>query len=121
LLDFVPSFGIVKLCARYANGGRFYAIVLNQRQQRFVESYVRVGNATQAAREAGYEPGFAASTGWKLLQNQQVLAAIDERRRDLDALRDELFQTRCVLDATAALLAALTERVSAVAQPRRRT
>lgn len=47
---------------------------LNTMQSAFVRAYVSAGdgNATAAAREAGYAHEFAANTGWKLLQNAAV-------------------------------------------------
>ena len=47
-------------------------------QSAFVRAYVQNGdgNATQAARDAGYSPASAAVVGHRLLRNQAVLDAI---------------------------------------------
>lgn len=51
--------------------------MLNARQRRFVEAYT--GNATEAAKVAGYSPKTAYSNGARLLKNDDVAAAIRER------------------------------------------
>ena len=51
---------------------------LNDRQWKFVEAYD--GNATAAARLAGYSAHSAEVTGAKLLRNPKVAAAIRERQ-----------------------------------------
>ncbi len=56
---------------------------LTSKQQKFVESYV--GNATEAARSAGYlQPH---SQGSRLLENVEILKAIEARERKPRELR----------------------------------
>ncbi len=57
------------------NGG------LNPRQQRFCECFVACGNATQAAKEAGYSDRTAYAQASRLLRNVKV----DTRIRELQA------------------------------------
>lgn len=56
---------------------------LNQKQKRFCEEYVRLGNATQAAIEAGYSKKTAYSQGQRLLKNVEVQNYIAELNEDL--------------------------------------
>lgn len=49
---------------------------LNPRQQRFVERYVVLGNATQAAKDAGYSVRTAKSQGQRLLTNAGIAVAV---------------------------------------------
>ena len=61
---------------------------LSARQQRFVKHYVRLGNASQAAREAGYAEAGARVTACRLLANPNVQEAVSvERRRYEKGLR----------------------------------
>ena len=53
---------------------------LTPRQEQFVENYILCGNATEAARRAGYGERGAGVTATRLLKNANVLAAIDELR-----------------------------------------
>lgn len=57
--------------------GRPAQTELNDRQKAFVLSYVVLGNAAEAAKEAGYNEGVARTTGPRLLRNAMVRAAID--------------------------------------------
>lgn len=54
---------------------------LSLKQRRFVEAYAgeAAGNATQAAKLAGYSLRTARSQGQRLLTNADILKAIDER------------------------------------------
>lgn len=70
---------------------------LNVRQQKFVAAYLRSGNATQAAREAGYSGSDVtlSTTGSRMLRNARVAAEIEAGRAALwdlaeQALRDVL-------------------------------
>jgi hypothetical protein len=59
---------------------------LTPRQRRFVELYVRTGNATQAARDAGYTKTTAEDTSWAILRRPHVLEAVRvETQAGLDA------------------------------------
>ena len=53
---------------------------LTPRQQRFADAYVLTGNASEAAREAGYSERTARQQGSRLLSNVAVSAAIAERQ-----------------------------------------
>jgi len=50
------------------------------KQRRFVEAFD--GNATEAARVAGYSPRTAYAQGARLLKNVEVRAAIEARERE---------------------------------------
>ncbi len=56
---------------------------LNQKQKRFCEEYVRLGNATRSAIEAGYSKKTAYSQGQRLLKNVEVQNYIAELNEDL--------------------------------------
>jgi phage terminase small subunit len=53
---------------------------LNLRQERFVQEYLLVPNAKQAAIKAGYSPIRAEVTGCELVRNRKVADAIAEAR-----------------------------------------
>lgn len=55
------------------------AIKLTPKQKRFIEEYVKSGNATEAARKAGYSPNSARQTGSDNLANPYIKAEIDRR------------------------------------------
>lgn len=75
---------------------------LTERQKRFVELYN--GNATEAARLAGYAPKNAGLTGSRLLKNPRIRKALEERLKKVDgphiASREErqAFWTRVFYD-----------------------
>ena len=50
------------------------AVRLKPKQKKFVEALERDGNATKAAIAAGYTEASAATQGWRLLRNEDVLA-----------------------------------------------
>lgn len=52
---------------------------LTDKQRRFVDEYVKTGNATQAAINAGYSKHTASSCGAITLAKEHVRAAIDKR------------------------------------------
>lgn len=58
---------------------------LNPRQERFVQEYLKDGNATQAYIRAGYAPKAADVCGTKLLGNARVSAAVKAGREKLAA------------------------------------
>ena len=53
---------------------------LNNKQERFAQSYILHRNATEAAKAAGYSNGSAKNQGYRLLQ----LSEINERISDLE-------------------------------------
>lgn len=63
---------------------------MTQRQKKFIDAYIRTGNAAESARRAGYAEHSARITAAKLLTNANISAAI---RKELDAMhRDEICQ-----------------------------
>jgi phage terminase small subunit len=54
---------------------------MNARQTRFAHEYATLGNATQAATNAGYSPKTAHVTGSRLLRNAEV-------QREIRAIQD---------------------------------
>lgn len=52
---------------------------MNDRRKKFVDEYILTGNATEAAKRAGYSTRTAYSQGERLLRNAEVRAAIDKR------------------------------------------
>lgn len=69
---------------------------LTEKQRRFVDYYVETGNASEAARRAGYAEKAAYRTGSENLRKPQVKAAIDARLKELEDKRiakaDEVLQ-----------------------------
>ena len=53
--------------------------MLNERQRKFVDEYILTGNASEAARRANYSAKSAHSQGERLLRNDEIRAALDER------------------------------------------
>ena len=60
---------------------------MNERQKRFVDFYIQTGNASEAARQAGYSHRTAYSIGEQLLRREDVRAAIDARLKELESTR----------------------------------
>lgn len=56
---------------------------LTIKQERFVTSFVACGNATMAAKEAGYNPKYVATNTTKLLTNTNISTRIEELRTQL--------------------------------------
>lgn len=56
---------------------------LNAKQALFVEAYLRLNNATQAAIEAGYSKRTAGSYGHDLLKNPEIASRIRERTAEV--------------------------------------
>ena len=69
---------------------------LTEKQRRFVDYYVETGNASEAARRAGYSEKTAGWIGQENLQKPTIKAAIDARLKDLEDKRiakaDEVLQ-----------------------------
>ncbi len=61
---------------------------LNERQKRFVDYYIQTGNATEAAKKAGYAEASAYVHGAKLLRNAKIRAALKGR---IDKADDKRF------------------------------
>jgi hypothetical protein len=59
---------------------------LSPRHLRFVHAYLRCGNATQAAREAGCPEASADVTAARWLKRPAIRAAIEAAQQDLESL-----------------------------------
>lgn len=68
---------------------------LTEKQQRFAEEYIRLGNATEAARLAGYSPKTAAVVGAENLIKPNIKSYIDGVLAEMASKR--------VMDATEAM------------------
>lgn len=70
--------------------------MLTPKQQAFADYYIKLGNASEAAKKAGYSERTAGATASRLLKNVNVSAYIDERMtgqsRELVASADEVLQ-----------------------------
>lgn len=60
---------------------------LTEKQKRFVDYYIELGNATQAAIKANYPQKTAANTGSKLLKNKKVALELKKRMELLESER----------------------------------
>lgn len=56
---------------------------LNVKQQRFVDEYVKTGNATKAARRAGYKN--PNSNAARMMVNDGIRKAIDSRLKEMES------------------------------------
>lgn len=69
---------------------------LTEKQRRFVDYYIETGNATEAARRAGYSQKTAEAIGLENLGKPRIKSAIDARLRELEDKRiakaDEVMQ-----------------------------
>lgn len=71
---------------------------LKTRQERFCERFVELGNASAAAKAAGYLPASARNTGYRLLRDPRVISRIaaiqaqmaDDHCRQVDILLGKL-------------------------------
>lgn len=60
---------------------------LTLKQKRFVDAYIETGNATEAARRAGYSEKTAYATGAENLRKPQIQKAIQERLDAMEAAK----------------------------------
>lgn len=60
---------------------------LTEKQKRFVDYYIELGNATQAAIKANYPQKTAANAGSKLLKNKKVALELKKRMELLESER----------------------------------
>lgn len=60
---------------------------LTEKQRRFVDYYIETGNASEAARRAGYSKKYINANAPKLLQNTAIKAAINARLKELEDKR----------------------------------
>lgn len=71
---------------------------LKTRQERFCERFVELGNASAAAKAAGYLPASARNTGYRLLRDPRIISRIgaiqaemaDHHCRQVDTLLGKL-------------------------------
>lgn len=61
---------------------------LTEKQRRFAEEYLLDGNASAAARRAGYAPSKAGNSGYDNLHNPFILEIIAQKRRELSKRLD---------------------------------
>ena len=57
---------------------------LTQKQKAFADAYIETGNASEAARRAGYSENYAGRNAGKVRKNTKVSAYIAERMRSQD-------------------------------------
>jgi hypothetical protein len=62
---------------------------ITHQESRFVEAYVAVGNAKQAAIDAGYSSRTAAAAGSRLLKRDRVRVAVEARHTALRTRAEE--------------------------------
>lgn len=60
---------------------------LTERQKRFVDEYIKTGNASEAARRAGYSGKNADVDGAKLLVNPSISQEVAKRLKELETER----------------------------------
>lgn len=69
---------------------------LTEKQRRFIDYYIETGNASEAARRAGYSKKIANRIGTENLSKPVIKAAIDARLKELEDKRiakaDEVLQ-----------------------------
>ncbi len=56
---------------------------LTLKQQKFADEYIITGNASEAARKAGYSKTYATTHVYKLLENARVKSYIDKRLEEI--------------------------------------
>lgn len=61
------------------------ALKLTIKQKKFADEYIRLGNATQAAINAGYKPKNAGQMGNENLKKLQIAEYINAKLKELDA------------------------------------
>ena len=59
-------------------------MALNEKQEKFAQSYILHRNATEAAKNAGYAPDSAANQGYRLMQNQEIVDRVHELEQQLE-------------------------------------
>ena len=62
-------------------------VKLTEKQKRFADYYIELGNATKATIKAGYSSKYANTNASKLLQNTTIKSYIDERLSQLASER----------------------------------
>ena len=59
-------------------------VALNEKQEKFAQSYILHRNATEAAKAAGYSSRSANNQGYRLLQIEEVTQRIAELENELE-------------------------------------
>ena len=59
-------------------------MALNEKQEKFAQSYILHRNATEAARAAGYAAGSAANQGYRLINNDEIAERVRELENELE-------------------------------------
>ena len=57
---------------------------LNEKQEKFAQSYILHRNATEAAKAAGYAAGSAANQGYRLINIDEVAERVRELENELE-------------------------------------
>ena len=57
---------------------------LNEKQEKFAQSYILHRNATEAAKAAGYAAGSAANQGYRLIHDEAIATPEEEEDNDTD-------------------------------------
>lgn len=60
---------------------------MNERQRRFIDAYIQTGNASEAARQAGYSNKTARHIGTELVAKPDIRLEIDRRLDELKTSR----------------------------------
>jgi len=60
---------------------------LTEKQKHFADEYIKSGNATQSAIEAGYSKKYANTNASKLLRNTTIKSYLAERMKSIDSER----------------------------------
>lgn len=58
---------------------------LTEKQKRFADEYIKTGNATQAAIQAGYSKNYTHTHASKLLQNATIRDYVDKRLKQIES------------------------------------
>lgn len=83
---------------------------LTIKQARFVDYYIQTGNASEAARRAGYSPKTSYSIGEENLRKPEIRQAVEKRLKELESQR--IAETKEVLEhLTSVLRGELTEEI----------
>ncbi len=57
--------------------------MLNEKQEKFAQSYIIHRNATEAAKAAGYSDRSAANQGYRLINNPEIAERIEDLEKEL--------------------------------------
>lgn len=60
---------------------------INERQKRFIDNYIKTGNATESARLAGYNKKTASVIGYENLRKPNISREIERRLKELETER----------------------------------